>query len=171
MRAAIVLLSDALHQGARIVALVLLAVLVGSVTLQVVARYVFAAPPVWTEEAARYAMIWVGLMGATMSFKARFDPALFTPVAGPGLMRLIGAVQSAMVLIFVAPILYFSAVGSNGTFARSFLGRAMRSASEAMDLPLIWVAGAVPLAFGIITIHLLARWAGDRNDRKKDLLT
>ena len=171
MRAAIIMLSDGLHQAARLVALILLAVLVGAVTLQVVARYGFSSPPAWTEEAARYAMIWVGLMGATMSFKARFDPALFTPPAGPRLSLVIGAVQSVMVLIFVAPILYYSFVGTTGTFARSFLGRALRSASETMDLPMIWVASAVPLAFGIIVIHLIARWAGDNIDRKKDLLT
>lgn len=171
MRAAVILLSDALHQAARLVALILLAVLVGAVTLQVVARYGFSAPPVWTEEAARYAMIWVGLMGATMSFKTRFDPALFTPPAGPGLSLVIGAVQSIMVLIFVAPVLYYSFVGTNGTFVRSFVGRALRSSSEAMDLPMIWVAGAVPLAFSIIVIHLAARWAGDRRDLKKDILS
>ena len=83
MRAALIALSDALHAATRLVGLVMLLVLVGAVSLQVVARYGFSAPPVWTEEAARYAMIWVGLMGAAMSFKARFDPALFTPKTGP----------------------------------------------------------------------------------------
>ena len=171
MRGALIALSDALHQATRLVALVMLAVLVGSVTLQVVARYGFSAPPVWTEEAARYAMIWVGLMGAAMSFKARFDPALFTPRTGPGAAIVIQALQSVMVLIFIAPVLHYCVIGTNGTFARSFLGRALRSSSEAMDLPMIWVALSVPLAFGIILIHLAARWAGDSRDLKKELLT
>lgn len=171
MRAALIALSDALHAATRLIALVMLTVLVGAVTLQVVARYGFSAPPVWTEEAARYAMIWVGLMGAAMSFKARFDPALFTPKTGPRGQIALRALQSATVLIFVAPVLWYCVIGTNGTFARSFLGRAIRSTSGAMDLPMIWVATAVPLAFTIILIHLAARWAGDTRDLKTDLLT
>ena len=42
--------------------MVLMVVLIG---VQVVARYVWAAPPGWTEEGARYAMVWAGLLGAT----------------------------------------------------------------------------------------------------------
>ena len=171
MRAALIALSNALHAATRLVALVMLAVLVGAVSLQVVARYGFSAPPVWTEEAARYAMIWVGLMGAAMSFKARFDPALFTPKTGPRLQIALRLLQTAMVLLFVAPVLWYSVVGTNGTFARSFLGRAIRSTSGAMELPMIWVALAVPLAFTIILIHLAARWAGDTRDLKTELLT
>ncbi|MEZ5751731.1 MAG: TRAP transporter small permease subunit [Paracoccaceae bacterium] len=171
MRAALIALSDALHTATRLVALVMLAVLVGAVTLQVVARYGFSAPPVWTDEAARYAMIWVGLMGAAMSFKARFDPALFTPKTGPRGQIALVTLQSVTVLVFVAPVLWYSVIGTNGTFARSFLGRALRSTSGAMDLPMIWVSAAVPLAFSIIVIHLVARWAGDKRDLKTDLLT
>ena len=171
MRAALIALSNALHAVTRLVALVMLLGLVGAVSLQVVARYGFSAPPVWTEEAARYAMIWVGLMGAAMSFKARFDPALFTPGTGPRGQVILRMIQSVYVLIFIAPVLYYCFVGTNGTFGRSFLGRALRSTSGAMDLPMIWVAVAVPLAFTIILIHLAARWAGDNRDLKSDLLT
>ncbi|MCB1344132.1 MAG: TRAP transporter small permease subunit [Rhodobacteraceae bacterium] len=171
MRAALIALSDALHAATRLVGLVMLLVLVGAVSLQVVARYGFSAPPVWTEEAARYAMIWVGLMGAAMSFKARFDPALFTPKTGPRGQFALRAVQSMFVLIFTVPVLYYCFIGTNGTFTRSFLGRALRSTSEAMDLPMIWVAVAVPLALSIVLIHLAARWAGDNRDLKSDLLT
>ncbi|SDE67267.1 TRAP transporter small permease [Ruegeria marina] len=171
MRAALISLSDALHAATRLVALVMLAVLVGAVSLQVIARYGFSAPPVWTEEAARYAMIWVGLMGAAMSFKARFDPALFTPKTGRRGRIALRAVQTLFVLIFTAPILYYSVIGTNGTFARSFLGRAIRSTSGAMDLPMIWVAAAVPVAFTVILVHLAARWAGDARDLKSELLT
>lgn len=171
MRAALIALSDALHAATRFVGLVMLLVLVGAVSLQVVARYGFSAPPVWTEEVARYAMIWVGLMGAAMSFKARFDPALFAPRAGVRGQLLLRVVQSMFVLIFVAPVLYYCVIGTNGTFARSFIGRSLRSTSGAMDLPMIWVMVAVPLAFSIILIHLAARWAGDNRDLKSDLLT
>ena len=49
------------------------------VIFQVIARYVFRAVPVWTEEAARYCMVWGGLLGATIAFRADVDPRLIPP--------------------------------------------------------------------------------------------
>ena len=43
-------------------------------------RYVFSSPPVWTEDVARYAMVWTGLLGATLSFKTRSDAVLMDSV-------------------------------------------------------------------------------------------
>ena len=48
-------------------AIVFLLLMLGAVALQVVARYVFFSPPAWTEELARYAMVWAGFLGATVS--------------------------------------------------------------------------------------------------------
>lgn len=158
MRASVIALSDALHRVARLMALVALGALVAVVCLQILARYGLSAPPVWTEEAARFALVWFGLTGATMSFKARFDPAPIPPRVPVRMRRLLVAIQTLVVLIFVVPILYFSVMGTNGTFARSFLGRALRSTSETMDIPIIWMASAVPFAFSVILVHLAARW-------------
>ncbi|HEY7804421.1 MAG TPA: TRAP transporter small permease subunit, partial [Orrella sp.] len=54
-------LSGITDRVADVTALVAIAVLVAAVMLQVIARYVFQSPPPWTEELARYAMIWAGL--------------------------------------------------------------------------------------------------------------
>jgi len=77
-RIGIFTLSNGIDRLAGAAAMVFLVVLVAVVMIQVLARYVLNAPPPWTEELARYAMIWAGLMGATLSFKRRFDPALFS---------------------------------------------------------------------------------------------
>lgn len=153
-------LSDGLDRAARLLALVMLAGLVGAVALQVVARYGFASPPIWTEEAARYAMIWVGLLGATIAFKSRFDPALAASVP-EALRRSALLLQAAAVLGFVLPVLWFCFVGPNGRMVRSFVMRHLRATSETLEIPMILVAGAVPLAFAIILIHLAARLVGD----------
>ena len=55
--------STALDRVASVLAGVAIVVLVGAVMLQVVARYMFSQPPAYTEELARYAMIWAGLIG------------------------------------------------------------------------------------------------------------
>ena len=41
--------------------------------------------------------------------------------------------------------------------ARGFLGRSLNRQAEMLDIPMVWFTAAVPLAFALITIHLLAR--------------
>lgn len=139
-----------------------LVILVGAVALQVVARYVFFSPPTWTEELARYAMIWAGLLGATLSFKRRFDPALFGAGA-PETWRAIvaGILQSAVVLIYLLPILWYAFFGPGANPARGFLTRHSRTTAESMEFTTFWVAIAVPIMIVLILVHLVARWFGD----------
>ena len=68
--------SDALDRICRWGALAAMVLMVVFIAVQVIARYLWADPPGWTEEAARYAMVWAGLLGATVSFRAGFDPVL-----------------------------------------------------------------------------------------------
>lgn len=152
-------LSNAVDRLADVTAAVAIVVLVAAVMLQVIARYVFQSPPPWTEELARYAMIWAGLIGATMSFKRRFDPALFGAVPRtPWVAALAGLIQSITVLAYLLPILWFSFFGPNMNFKRGFLLRHSRITSETLDVATFWVAIAVPIMIFFILIHLAARW-------------
>ena len=162
-RAAIAI-SDGLDRLASAVTVLALTVLVGAVMLQVVARYVFQSPPAWTEELARYAMIWAGLIGATMSFKRRFDPALFKDPSAraPWIAVLSGLMQSLVVLVYLLPILWHSFYGPNMNPERGFLTRHSRMTADTMDFSTLLVAVAVPIMIVVILIHLAARWCGDR---------
>lgn len=51
------------------VVVALFAVLVGIVFFQVVARYVFNRPPVWTEELARYCQVWIILLTSPLCIR------------------------------------------------------------------------------------------------------
>ena len=52
------------------VLITLMVALVAAVSWQVISRYVFASPSSWTEEVARFLMIWVGLLGAAYAFRS-----------------------------------------------------------------------------------------------------
>jgi len=160
----IVRLSDGLDRIMRLATMGFLIALVSVVILQVVARYVFASPPAWTEEIARYAMIWAGLLGATMSFKRGFDPALFGDFRSGNRFVLFAAKlgRSLPVLIYLLPILLFCFIGANMTVERSFLVRHSRSMADAFDFPTLLVAIAVPIMIVTILIHLAAQWCGDK---------
>jgi len=120
------------------------------VLFQVVARYIFRAVPTWTEEAARYCMVWGGLLGATAAFKADKDPRLIHPPRKGIKVWIAGAfwLRAAATLVFLGPVLYFS---------DRFILRTWYRTTEAMGIPTASVTMAVPLAVAVIFFHLLAK--------------
>jgi len=164
MRHFIISTSDRLHLIMRRVAVFAVCVMFLTVVVQIIARYVFSSPPVWTEDVARYAMVWTGLLGATLSFKTRLDAVLMNsvfPKRPNYLGYLSDAIQSAAVLIFVLPVVYFCFIGLRGGFAKGYLARQSGLTADTLGIPMVWISLAVPLSMIIILIHLFARWAGD----------
>lgn len=163
MRTALIRLSDGLDRLCRFGAAGGLVAMLVFVAIQVVARYVFRAPPIWTEELARFAMVWAGMLGATVAFKAGFDPVLVRlPDRGiAALRRLYRLIVTLAVITFMAPVLWYSLFGANLSMARGFLGRSAVRTADTLGFPMVWIALAVPVAAAVILIHLAARAAGD----------
>lgn len=164
MGRAIIGLSDGLDRLCRSGAVACFAAMLVFVAIQVVARYVFRAPPVWTEELARFAMIWGGLLGAAAAFKGGHDPVLIKPPPGDtaavaGTKRIL---RGAAVLIFLGPVLYYSLFGPGLDPARGFLGRSALRTADTLGFPMIYVALAVPVAAFVIFVHLAAQFSGGR---------
>ena len=120
------------------------------VAFQVVARYVFRAVPVWTEEAARYCMVWGGLLGATVAFRANVDPVLIKPPTTGRPAWTISArwLRALATVVFLGPVLYHSA---------RFLQRTWYRTTNALGIPMAFVTVAVPLSIAVIFFHLIAR--------------
>ncbi|SMY07590.1 TRAP transporter small permease [Flavimaricola marinus] len=164
MRNAIIATSNRIHEVTRRVAVLAVCLMFLTVMLQIVARYVFSSPPVWTEDVARYAMVWTGLLGATLSFKTRSDAVLMQSVfpQRQGFLAFLGeAFHSAAVLIFVLPVIYFCFIGLRGGFSKGYLARQSGLTADTLGIPMVWISVSVPLAMIIILLHLAARWAGD----------
>jgi TRAP-type C4-dicarboxylate transport system permease small subunit len=153
IRRALKRISDQLDRGCRVGAVFFFAAMVALVMLQVVARYIFRAVPIWTEEAARYCMVWGGLLGATVAFKADRDPKLIAPpTSGPRLwLQAASALRLLAALCFLGPILYHS---------DKFLMRHWGRTAEALGISTFWVTLAVPVAVLTIFVHLAAKAAG-----------
>ncbi len=150
MSAALNRLCMAASVGFLIVMLVLVAI-------QVIARYGFSAPPQWTEEAARYAMVWAGLLGATVSFHEKFDPVLIRVRPGymgvpPLAWRL---VRLLAVLLFACPVLYFSP---------DILLLHIHRHTESLQFNSAIVIFVVPLMAGIILFHAVAELLARGNE-------
>lgn len=153
--------SAALDRLALFGAILAVCVMIFAALYQVVARYIFFSPPAWTEELARYAMIWGGLLGASVAFRAGSDPTLF-----PGMARMQGRVGIALsllrasgVLLFALPVLWFCIFGPRLNPARGFIMRSAERQADILDVSMLWVTAAVPVLFLLIVIHLLAEIA------------
>lgn len=130
-----------------------------TILLQIWARYGFDFPFSWTEELARYLMIWAGLLGATCAFKRKLDPRVINPQDGAkdALHWLRLGITAVTVSIFLMPILYYAFYGPNMNFERGFLWRSSNRVSPGLGVNMALVGSVVPLSCGIILLHLLAQ--------------
>ncbi|MCG8492912.1 MAG: TRAP transporter small permease subunit [Sneathiellales bacterium] len=133
-------------------------VMLGAAGWQVIARYALAQPPVWTEELARFSMVWAGLLGASCAFRWKSDPSLFADMQKKTgtLGKLLLLLRSFGTLVFIAPIIWYSIFGINMNPARGYIARLAGRNAETMDLPMALFGIAIPLAFTLILLHLIA---------------
>lgn len=150
MRRALGRASLAVDRVCRLAASGFFAIMLVLVLFQVVARYIFQGVPVWTEEAARYAMVWGGLLGASSAFRMDADPRLIQPPKSGPTWKIFVAfwARAAATVIFLGPVLYH---------ADKFLIRTYARTSDALGIPLAFVTVAVPIFVALVFFHLLAR--------------
>jgi len=151
-------LSLALNKIALWGAVLSVLVMVFAAAWQVVARYVLDEPPVWTEELARRAMVWAGMLGASAAFRLRADPTLFPAMIDirGRLGRLLAIIRAAGVALFVVPVIWYSIFGPNMSITMGFMARSLGRQAEMLPLQMIWFTSAVPIALTLVLIHVIA---------------
>ncbi|MFP4404023.1 TRAP transporter small permease [Rhodosalinus sp.] len=132
------------------------------ILLQVGARYGMRSPYAWTEEMARYLMVWSGLLGATCAFRRGLDPVIVavTPASGRGRKMLARAMLVLAVAIFLLPVLHYSVFGPGWNIERGFLWRGMGRTSPGLGLNMALVGAVIPITCLVILIHCAARVTG-----------
>ena len=85
----------------------LLLILTANVFLEVVIRYVFKAPLPWTEEVARFALVWFGMLAAAaasrkgLHFSFRWGTMLLTPRARRGLRFTVDLMVMGLLIVLL----------------------------------------------------------------------
>ncbi len=150
--------SETLNRLALSGAVIAVLVMLGAAGWQVIARYVLSQPPVWTEELARFSMVWAGLLGASCAFRWKSDPSLFQDMQKKtgSLGAILASLRTIGTLAFIAPIVWYSIFGINMNPARGYIARLAGRQAETMELPMTLFGIAIPIAFTLIFIHLLA---------------
>lgn len=127
---------------------ILMALMVLNVTWQVVSRYVFQDPSSFTDELARYMLIWVGMLGSAFVAGKKEHLAidiLLTSLTARNQMKLMVFID-ACVLLFALTIMLIG--GSNLVYITFILGQK----SAALQIPLAYVYGIIPFS-GLLVIY------------------
>lgn len=116
----------------------LLAAMVLAVTWQVLTREVLGDPSGWTEELARFLLIWIGLFGGALAYRRGLHLGLGLSA---GVSRIFGpGVRHACVLLFAVTVL----VGGGTSLV--VLTADLDQYSPALGLPMAVVYLALPLS-------------------------
>lgn len=125
-----------------------LMLLVATVTWQVFSRYVLNDPSSWTDELARYTMVWLGLLGASYLFGIKGHLAitlLDSYLKGKSNIAL-------QLLVNGISFTFVSLAMLKGGLA--LMGRTTQQLSPALQLPMSTVYSILPISAVIILIYL-----------------
>lgn len=132
-----------------VVASALLLVVLGLVVFQVVTRYVFSSPFVWSEELARFALLWLTFVSAGLVMARRLHVKVSV---GDRLLgrrgRIVVEAFAVTVVLAVCVLLVLT--------APQFLATAGRTSSPAAGVPMGWVYGSAVVGFVLMGLHSVA---------------
>lgn len=129
---------------------VLLAVLVVVVALQVVFRYALYQPMGWTEEAGRYAFIWLSLSGAAVAVRrgAHIGVDLVIRNLPAGYARGVQILIDALAALFCGGLAFLGVL-----LVLFTAGQTSPGLMVPMSVPYL----ALPLGGGLMAIYLIQR--------------
>ncbi|RFC62285.1 TRAP transporter small permease [Fulvimarina endophytica] len=127
----------------------LLAVMIVLIAWQVFARYVMGSPLAFSEEIARFSMVWMTLLGAGYAFRqgTLISIDLVAETAGPTLRRAVIVLVTLISMVFAYVLL------TQGWFLAS---RISYQTAPSTGLSMLWLYGAIPAGAILIMINGLA---------------
>ena len=145
-------LSDRLNRITEVVCCVILLAMTIVVALQVFCRYLLGASLAWSEEFARYSLVWITFLGASIALKKK---------AHMGLQALVDAlstkVQSLVETLTLIGIQVFLIVGTLKGLQLALFN--MSQHSPAMGIPIGIVYMAIPAASVLMLVHVAEQLA------------
>ena len=148
---------------ARVLVLLMLG-LVGSVLWQVISRSALGTPSSWTEEMARFLLIWISLLGAAYAFRSGMHLALDIlqgKVSGVSAAWLKGFTLFC-VLVFSAAVLL---VGGGSLV---FLTWELKQYSAVLGLPMAYVYSVIPVTGVLICFYSFAAFKDEQIGKSPD---
>lgn len=127
------------------------------VIFQIIARYVFKSPSPWSEELARYSLIWLVMLGAVMSFKDKecLKIEFFVDLLSSKYQKLFHLFSDLIIFFVSSVVLYYG-------WSFVILNHSQHSPSIVW-LPLSWICLAMPVGSGLILIYVIEDFLKELN--------
>lgn len=133
------------------ITVLLMILLVICVVWQVVSRYVLNQPSTFTDELARFLMIWVGLLGAayTVGVQRHLSIDLFSQSLSPRRQALLTIIINSIIFLFSGLVMVMGGV--------KLINRTLETAqlSAAMQIPVGYVYFILPVSGLMIMFYSL----------------
>jgi TRAP-type C4-dicarboxylate transport system permease small subunit len=129
--------------------IVLLCIMVLAVLWQVFSRFILNAPSSFSEELARYCLVWIGILGAAYAAGQRLHLAITLFPDSLQAKNRMWLQLFLNILIILFAITAFIIGGCRLVYITSALGQS----SPALDIPLAWVYSVLPLSGFIILVY------------------
>lgn len=126
----------------------IMALMVLNVSWQVASRYLFQDPSTFTDELARFLMIWMGFLGAAYITGKRMHPAIdiLLKKAAPGKQVIMYKIINALIILFAVSVLL------TGGIRLVYITHQLGQTSPSLGLPLSFVYTALPVS-GILIVY------------------
>lgn len=140
-------LKQGLDQFLRVSIALLMGIMVVNVTWQVFSRYVLGDPSSFTDELARYSMIWLGLLGAAYVSGKNGHLAidiLTAKLQGKSLKYLQLFIHGLVIFFGISVLIW-----GGGNLV--FISQLLQQKSATLQVPLSWIYGVVPIS-GVLVV-------------------
>ncbi len=140
---------DKLNRVLEVILIMLLSIMVLNVSWQVFSRYVLGNPSSFTDELARYLMIWLGVLGTAYVSGKRLHVAIDILHSQLSLSSQKTMQKVIFSIVILATFLIFIIGGSRLVYLSYLLGQK----SAALQIPLYLVYVCVPLSGACIIFY------------------
>ena len=149
MRAALRVIKDGLTKSLELFVVATMALLVVDVVWGVFTRYALGEQAKWSEELARFLLVWVALLGGALAFRTRAHLGVdyFVNLLHPDARRLTTVVADLVVLFFAVAVLLLGGV----TVVREAL--ALEQTTPALGWKMGYVYLALPISGFFMTLY------------------
>jgi tripartite ATP-independent transporter DctP family solute receptor len=143
-------ISDIVDDINKLLVIVVLSVMAVVVFLQVIFRYALHLPLFWTEEFARYCLVWASLLGAGIAFKRgeHIAVTIFTDRFLPGRKFVFAAFLVDVFILIILVVMLWGGV--------TLVMLTRMQTSPALRIPMAIPYLAIPIGSIIMIVHLVA---------------
>lgn len=149
------------HHFIKWVLFIITGAMTASVLLGVLFRYVLKAPLPWSEEMARYLMIWGVSLGASIAFRegSHVGITILMDRLNKTLGRILIRFAQIIIIVFMATISIYGFI---------LVSKLKGQTSPAMEIPMAWAYLAIPVGCLLIFLEGLAMFIFKVNVPEED---